>query len=63
MKLGDLLPLVPLAANVARDSSRIEGYTIDLSLVSNWRVPSSGAAVLLPNREALQTGLFTMMTN
>lgn len=63
MKLGDLLPLVPLAASVARDSSRIEGYTIDLSLVSNWRVPSSGAAVLLPNRDALETGLLTMMTN
>lgn len=63
MNLGNILPFVPLAATVARDSSRIEGYTIDLTMVSNWRVPSSGAAVLLPNREALLNGLTAIFAN
>jgi LCP family protein required for cell wall assembly len=54
MKLEDILPLVPLATTIAADTSRIEGYTIDTSMVSNWRTPG-GAAVLLPNRDAIQT--------
>jgi polyisoprenyl-teichoic acid--peptidoglycan teichoic acid transferase len=50
---GEILSLVPLAASVAGDSSRIQGYAIDQSLVTNYRVPGSGAAVLLPKREAI----------
>jgi LCP family protein required for cell wall assembly len=61
--LGDILPLIPLAANVARDTSRIEGFTIDLTMVSNWRVPSTGAAVLLPDRDKLQSGLTAIFSN
>jgi len=57
MDLGDILPLVPLAATVAGDSSRIEHYSIDRTLVTSWRVPSSGAQVLLPNREEIQAYL------
>ena len=56
MELADILPLVPLAATIATDTSRIEGYSLDYSVVSNWRTPG-GAAVLLPNRDALQTTL------
>jgi LCP family protein required for cell wall assembly len=60
MNIGDILPLVPLATTVARDTSRISGYTIDLTMVTSWRVPSSGAAVLLPNRAAIQSALITI---
>jgi LCP family protein required for cell wall assembly len=56
MELGNILPLVPLAATLATDTSRIEGYTLDYTVVSNWRTPG-GAAVLLPNRDALQATL------
>ncbi len=59
MELGDILPLVPLAATLATDSSRIEGYTLDLTMLTNWRTPG-GAAVLLPNREAIQTALISI---
>ena len=60
MNIGDILPLVPLATTVARDTSRIAGYTIDLTMVTSWRVPSSGAAVLLPNRSVIQNALTTI---
>jgi len=56
MELGDILPLVPLAATLATDTSRIEGYSLDLTMVTNWRTPG-GAAVLLPNRDAIQATL------
>ena len=60
MNIGDILPLVPLATTVARDPSRIAGYTIDLTMVTSWRVPVTGAAVLLPNRDAIQSALTTI---
>jgi len=56
MQLGDILPLVPLAASIATDSSQIEGYSLDRTMVTPFRT-SSGGAVLLPNREAIQTTL------
>jgi LCP family protein required for cell wall assembly len=56
MELGDILPLVPLAATLASDTSQIEGYSLDLTMVTNWRTPG-GAAVLLPNREVIQATL------
>jgi LCP family protein required for cell wall assembly len=57
MDLLDILPLIPLATRIAADTSSIEGYTIDRTMVTSWRVPSSGAYVLLPNREAIQANL------
>jgi len=60
MELGDILPLVPLAATLASDTSRIEGYTLDYTMVSNWKTPGGGA-VLLPNREAIQTALSSIL--
>jgi anionic cell wall polymer biosynthesis LytR-Cps2A-Psr (LCP) family protein len=56
MELGDILPLVPLAASIASDTSRIAGYSLDRSMVTPFRT-SSGAAVLLPNRDAIQATL------
>ncbi|NIN00083.1 MAG: hypothetical protein GTO24_19025 [candidate division Zixibacteria bacterium] len=54
MKLEDILPLVPLAATLASDPSRLHTFSIGSTMVSSWRVPYSGAAVLLPNWEAIQ---------
>ncbi len=51
--LGDIIPLVPLAATLANDPSRIDHYSIDRSAVTSYRVPSTGAAVLLPNSDAI----------
>ena len=62
MELGDILPLVPLAATVAGDTSKIEGFTIDLSMVSPFRTPT-GAAVLLPNRDVLHSSLVSIFSN
>lgn len=53
MTLEDLLPLVPLAATLAQDPGRIQHITIDQSMATPWRVPYSGAAVLLPDRERI----------
>jgi polyisoprenyl-teichoic acid--peptidoglycan teichoic acid transferase len=57
MQLGDLLPLVPLAARLATDPSRIHRFSVDTSMATGWRVPYSGASVQLPNREAIQAML------
>lgn len=55
--LADALPLTPLAATVSTDTSRIHLYRVDQTMVTSYRVPSTGAAVLLPNREAILTML------
>lgn len=62
MGLGDILSLVPLATKIAKDPSTIEGYTIEPPVLTPWIIPSSGAYVLLPNREELQTTLTDIFT-
>ena len=62
MDLGDVLPLVPLAATVAGNTSMIEGFTIDLDLVYHFRT-STGAAVLMPKRDVLQSTLTSIFSN
>lgn len=62
MDLGHILPLVPLAASVASDTSRIEGYTFDLTMVSNFRT-STGGAVLMPKRDIIQSSLISIFSN
>jgi LCP family protein required for cell wall assembly len=57
MSLDDVLPLTPLAVNIAMDPSQIERYRIDQTMVTSWRTPKSGAAVLLPNYELIKTML------
>jgi LCP family protein required for cell wall assembly len=57
--LDNILPLIPLATSLASDSSRLHHFTIDPSMASSWRVPYSGASVLLPNREAILAMLET----
>lgn len=53
MELGDILPLISLAIRVASDTRRIRSFSIDSTMVTPWMVPSSGANVLLPEREAI----------
>jgi len=57
ISLDDILPLIPLGAKLALDASLIQIYKIDSSMVTSWRVPYSGASVLLPNHEAIQAML------
>lgn len=52
--LATALPFVPLAAAVASGSGTMQSFAIDSTMVTAWRVPSSGAAVVLPDREAIQ---------
>jgi LCP family protein required for cell wall assembly len=54
MKLEEILALVPLAASLTLEPDKVQRYRIDRSLVESFRVPSSGAAVLLPKREQIR---------
>ncbi|MFA9405917.1 MAG: LCP family protein [Anaerolineales bacterium] len=58
--LEKVLPLLPLAAKVASDPSKIRRITIDSTMGSLWRVPYSGASVVLPNWEAIEPMLERM---
>lgn len=51
--LEDVLLLVPLAGKLAADTNRIDRYTLGPNLAQGWRVPYSGASVLLPQRDAI----------
>ncbi|MBN2555890.1 MAG: LCP family protein [Anaerolineales bacterium] len=57
MTLEDFLPLIPMAATVATDTSHIHHYSVDPNMASLWRVPYSGSSVLLPNWERLNAML------
>jgi LCP family protein required for cell wall assembly len=54
MELDAILPLVPMGTRLASDPSQIQRFTIDAGMAQIWRVPYSGASVLLPNWEAIQ---------
>ncbi len=51
--VGDLLALIPLATTVSGDSGAIRQFAITGNMVTLWRVPSSGASVLLPVQDAI----------
>jgi anionic cell wall polymer biosynthesis LytR-Cps2A-Psr (LCP) family protein len=57
MNLGDILPLVPLAAKIGANPNGIRRYSITSNLTTSWRVPTSGASVQLPKRSAIQSML------
>lgn len=57
MTLEDILPLIPFAAKIASDPSRIQHVRIDQSMSSLWRVPYSGASVVLPDWEKIEAML------
>lgn len=50
--LADLLSLAPMAARVS--TADIRSRFVGRDQVTSWRVPSSGAQVLLPNYDAIQ---------
>jgi len=54
MDLGAMLPLLPLAKEMALGDVSIESFSIDPKVATSWIVPSSGAWVLLPDRDAMQ---------
>ncbi|MEA3439136.1 MAG: LCP family protein [Chloroflexota bacterium] len=49
LTLADLIPLIPLAAQVSKDQSRIKQYFVGSGKVSSWITPG-GAMVLLPDK-------------
>ena len=54
MRVDDILRLLPTAAEVAGDTSQIEHYDIGPEMGTLWRVPYSGASVILPDWEAIE---------
>ncbi len=52
MDLGDLLALAPLAARI--DPSRIHNRFIGRDEVLSWRIPTSGAQVLVPKPDRIR---------
>jgi len=54
MRLEQVLSFVPLAASLTLEPEKVQRYRIDRSLVESFRVPSSGASVLLPKRDEIR---------
>jgi LCP family protein required for cell wall assembly len=57
MEIDDILSLLPLAAKLSSDPSKIERYEIGASMGELWRVPYSGASVILPKWEPIESML------
>lgn len=54
LTLGDITALLGLANELGNNPSNIEAYYIGPEHVTDFRVPSSGAQVLLPDYDAIQ---------
>lgn len=54
ISVNDLLPLIPLGAQLASDTSRLHHFAVDTTMATSWTVPYSGASVQLPNRDKIQ---------
>lgn len=59
MGLGQVVSLVPLGVQVAGDLTSIRRFAVDSTMADGWRVPYSGASVLLPDGDAIQAMLAT----
>ncbi|TFH37801.1 MAG: LytR family transcriptional regulator [Anaerolineales bacterium] len=57
MEIDDILSLLPLAAKLSSDPSQIQRLEIGIDKGSLWRVPYSGASVILPEWEAIESML------
>ncbi len=55
MQLNDILGLIPLAARLSTDLSQISRLEIGVTMGELWRVPYSGASVIQPKWEAIET--------
>lgn len=49
VRLDDLLPLLPIAVGASKEPGRIQSFAIGLDMSTPWRVPGSGASVVLPD--------------
>jgi LCP family protein required for cell wall assembly len=54
IELTDLLPLIPMASDLASGKATFESYSISGDLVNHWTMPLTGAQVLLPNRDKIR---------
>lgn len=54
LTLDTALRLAPLATHLASSQEDVQLITISTDYASSWRVPISGAAVLLPDRPAIE---------
>ncbi len=61
--LTDLLPLIPLASDIATGKATFETYSIDGTMVTNWTMPLTGAQVLLPDRDKIRELLNRIYSN
>jgi LCP family protein required for cell wall assembly len=61
--LTDLLPLIPLASDLATGKASFETYSIDGTMVTNWIMPISGAQVLLPDRDKIMALMNRIYSN
>lgn len=59
LSLADLLSLAPLAARI--DLAKVQSRFIGRDQVTSWRVPTTGAQVLLPRAEAVQALLLSAL--
>lgn len=57
LDLADVISLVPAAVHVAGDPSAIQRYDIGPEMGSLWRVPVSGASVILPEWDPIEAML------
>lgn len=57
INIENIITLLPTAAEVARDPTMIEHYDIGPEMGSLWRVPYSGASVILPKWDAIEAML------
>jgi LCP family protein required for cell wall assembly len=55
MTIGDIIPMVPLASELINDTSKMRRYAIGINEVTPTVLPASGAQVLLPNYDAIQS--------
>lgn len=57
LTLEDVVTMLPTAIKVAGDQTLIEHFDIGPDMGTLWRVPYSGASVILPNWEAIEAML------
>ena len=57
MELDDIIALLPLAAKISADPSNISRLEIGVEMGELWRVPYSGASVIQPKWDAIETML------
>ena len=63
LTVEDSLRLLPLATKLAAEPDRIHRYSIDPTMGSIWRVPYSGASVILPDWDAIEPMLHEVFEN